>query len=198
QEKHVSMVHIESRKSKRRNSEVEIFVDCDCSKKEFNELIQLLKFQTNIVSLNPPENIWTDEEGKAAFVSLGLDTDKYLDCVPWFPRKISELDKCSQRVLMYGSELDADHPGFKDNVYRQRRKYFVDVAMSYKYGQPIPRVEYTAEEIKTWGVVFRELSKLYPTHACREYLKNFPLLTKYCGYREDNVPQLEDVSIFLK
>ncbi|XP_010286274.1 PREDICTED: tryptophan 5-hydroxylase 2, partial [Phaethon lepturus] len=184
QEKHVSMVHIESRKSKRRSSEVEIFVDCDCSKKEFNELIQLLKFQTNIVSLNPPENIWTDEED--------------LECVPWFPRKISELDKCSQRVLMYGSELDADHPGFKDNVYRQRRKYFVDVAMSYKYGQPIPRVEYTAEEIKTWGVVFRELSKLYPTHACREYLKNFPLLTKYCGYREDNVPQLEDVSIFLK
>ncbi|KFV67973.1 Tryptophan 5-hydroxylase 2, partial [Dryobates pubescens] len=192
QEKHVSMVHIESRRSKRRSSEVEIFVDCDCSKKEFNELIQLLKFQTHIVSLNPPENIWTDEEGKAAAVSL------YLDCVPWFPRKISELDKCSQRVLMYGSELDADHPGFKDNVYRQRRKYFVDVAMSYKYGQPIPRVEYTAEEIKTWGVVFRELSKLYPTHACREYLKNFPLLTKYCGYREDNVPQLEDVSVFLK
>ncbi|NXT27820.1 TPH2 hydroxylase, partial [Syrrhaptes paradoxus] len=192
QEKHVSMVHIESRKSKRRSSEVEIFVDCDCSKKEFNELIQLLKFQTNIVSLNPPENIWTDEEGKTAFVSYDLD------CVPWFPRKISELDKCSQRVLMYGSELDADHPGFKDNVYRQRRKYFVDVAMGYKYGQPIPRVEYTAEEIKTWGVVFRELSKLYPTHACREYLKNFPLLTKYCGYREDNVPQLEDVSVFLK
>lgn len=65
-------------------------------------------------------------------------------------------------------------------------------------GDPIPRIEFTEEEVKTWGVVYRELNKLYPTHACREYLKNLPLLSKYCEFREDNIPQLEDVSRFLK
>ncbi|XP_023682167.1 tryptophan 5-hydroxylase 2 isoform X1 [Paramormyrops kingsleyae] len=184
QEKHVNLVHIESRRSKRRPSEVEIYADCSCSRREFGELVQHLKQHISIISLDPPEQIWLEEEE--------------LDGVPWFPRKISELDQCSHRVLMYGSELDADHPGFKDTVYRQRRKYFVEVAMNYKFGQPIPRVEYSSDEVKTWGVVFRELTKLYPTHACREYLKNLPLLTKHCGYREDNIPQLEDVSLFLR
>uniref|UniRef100_A0A8C5C6A4 Tryptophan 5-hydroxylase 2 n=1 Tax=Gadus morhua TaxID=8049 RepID=A0A8C5C6A4_GADMO len=196
QEKHVNLNHIESRKSKRVAREVEIYADCSCSKKEFNDLLQHLKDHVNIISYNTPAQLWSTEAGRplSRYPAGRLDDED----VPWFPMKICDLDQCSKRVLMYGSELDADHPGFKDNVYRQRRKYFVEVAMDYKSGQPIPRVEYTQEEIKTWGVVFRELTKLYPTHACREYLKNLPLLTKFCGYREDNIPQLEDVSVFLR
>ncbi|EMP38261.1 Tryptophan 5-hydroxylase 1 [Chelonia mydas] len=184
QEKHVNLMHIESRKSRRRNSEFEIFVDCDSNMEQLNEIFHLLKSHVNIVSMNPTDNVTVQEDD--------------MENTPWFPKKISDLDKCANRVLMYGSELDADHPGFKDNVYRKRRKYFADLAMNYKHGEPIPKIEFTEEEIKTWGTVFRELNKLYPTHACREYLKNLPLLTKYCGYREDNIPQLEDVSRFLK
>ncbi|KAF4798402.1 Tryptophan 5-hydroxylase 1 [Turdus rufiventris] len=217
QEKHVNLVHIESRKSKRRNSEFEIFVDCDTNREQLNEIFQLLKSHVNIVSVSPTEHfsVQADESavtntailessisssGVQGIINNLVDSMPSLDMenVPWFPKKISDLDKCANRVLMYGSDLDADHPGFKDNVYRKRRKYFADLAMNYKHGDPIPKIEFTEEEIKTWGTVYRELNNLYPTYACREYLKNLPLLTKHCGYREDNIPQLEDVSRFLK
>ena len=33
-----------------------------------------------------------------------------LSSVPWFPRKIRELDRFANQILSYGSELDSDHP----------------------------------------------------------------------------------------
>ncbi|GFQ67942.1 tryptophan 5-hydroxylase 1 [Trichonephila clavata] len=130
-------------------------------------------------------------------MNIFMDLETF-DGMPSFPRKMSDLDKSARRVLMYGAELDADHPGFKDETYRQRRKQFTDIAFDYKHGQPIPYVQYTPEEIQTWGTVFTHLKKLYPTHACKEFLENFNLLIKFCGYRKNNIPQLEDVSRFLK
>lgn len=84
------------------------------------------------------------------------------------------------------------------NCRHFHRKYFADIAFNYKHGQPLPHVDYTATEIETWGKVFGKLTNLYPTHACREHNHVFPLLIDNCGYREDNIPQLQDVSDFLR
>lgn len=108
------------------------------------------------------------------------------------------MDRFANQILSYGAELDCDHPGFTDSVYRARRKYFADIAFNYKHGEPLPYVQYTEEEVATWGKVFKQLTTLYPTHACKEHNHVFPLLIQNCGYREDNIPQMEDVSNFLK
>ncbi|VDM17396.1 unnamed protein product [Hydatigera taeniaeformis] len=118
--------------------------------------------------------------------------------IPWFPRHISELDVISNNVYMYGKDLDAEHPSFKDVAYRKRRLEFAKIAYNYRYGDAITRIEYTTEERKTWSTVYRELMTLYQTHACKEYLENIPLLQEHAGYREEDLPQLEDVSKFLK
>jgi len=120
------------------------------------------------------------------------------EAVPWFPRRIQDLDKFANQILSYGSELDSDHPGFTDQVYRARRKEFADIAFHYKHGTPIPKVNYTEQERGVWKVVFNNLKRLYKTHACYEHNHVFPLLEENCGYSEDDIPQLQTVSDFLK
>jgi len=132
------------------------------------------------------------------FQIIATDYKDTSDSVPWFPVNIKDLDKFANQILSYGSELDSDHPGFTDPVYRARRKEFADIAFNYKHGTPIPTVEYTDQEKKTWGMVYNRLTKLYKTHACYEHNHVFPLLEENCGYNENNIPQLQTVSDFLK
>lgn len=62
---------------------------------------------------------------------------------------------------------------------------------------PIPRIKYTGQEIKVWETLFHKLSTWYANHACRVYNHVFTLMVANCGYRGENIPQLEDVSRFL-
>ncbi|CAJ0581793.1 unnamed protein product, partial [Mesorhabditis spiculigera] len=116
----------------------------------------------------------------------------------WFPKHIADLDICAKRVIMYGAGLDADHPGFKDQDYRKRRMMFAEVAINHKHGESIPRIEYSEVERKTWGIIYRRLRELHKKYACQEFLDNFELLERHCGYSENNIPQLEDISVFLR
>lgn len=176
----INLKHIESRSSKKLPGHYEFALMFD-GHHDASKLIEQLKKETAYL-----EVISREKENQSSTT------------VPWFPLRVRDLDKFAEHILMYGSELEADHPGFTDQKYRKRREEFANIAKHYKHGQPIPRVEYTEQEIETWRAIYRKVVPLYKQHACKEYNHIFPLMEENCGYREDNIPQLEDVSRFLK
>ncbi|XP_072002487.1 phenylalanine-4-hydroxylase isoform X1 [Engystomops pustulosus] len=206
EERGVSLTHIESRPSRLNKDEYQFFINLDNkSSPTLDEIVKCLRQDIGATVHELSRNKKKDSGTSSAFLlydslspTSSVLQQKHVTAIPWFPRTIQDLDKFANQILSYGAELDADHPGFTDPVYRARRKEFADIAFNYKHGQPIPQVTYTEEEKKTWGTVFKELKSLYPTHACYEHNHVFPLLEKYCGYNENNIPQLEDVSNFLQ
>ncbi|MFH4974317.1 hypothetical protein AB6A40_001026 [Gnathostoma spinigerum] len=180
----VNLMHIESRPSKVHSGCYEVLVEFneETDRGKIEKVIELFKRRSKSVIVHD----WNSNEKQNE------------DSVPWYPSRIRDIDQFANRVLSYGAELDADHPGFKDATYRERRKIFADIAYNYKHGQPIPVVEYTKEEIATWRHVYNQLIDLYPKHACAEFNYIFPLLVANCGYGPERIPQLQEVSDFLK
>ncbi|KAF8822568.1 aromatic amino acid hydrolase AAH1 [Cardiosporidium cionae] len=118
--------------------------------------------------------------------------------VPWFPSKISDIDLFSKSTLDAGVELSADHPGFQDAVYRKRREEIAFSAANYHGYQPIPLIEYTDVENKTWNIAYNELSQLFEEYACDEYQESLKALEDSKVYSPHQIPQLRYVSDFLK
>mmetsp|Transcript_11496 Transcript_11496/g.35104 ORF Transcript_11496/g.35104 Transcript_11496/m.35104 type:complete len:394 (-) Transcript_11496:1439-2620(-) len=118
--------------------------------------------------------------------------------VPWFPRRAQDLDTIAADTLQFGEELDADHPGFRDEVYRQRRKLITTKARSYRYGQKLPSVKYTKRETDTWKLVYDRVQDVWSKHACSEFLNAFQLLRADGIIQRDSIPQLDPVSEYLR
>jgi len=122
--------------------------------------------------------------------------------VPWFPINIRDLD--STREAIDGDDGDTgglmapDHPGFNDEEYRERRQRIVAEAAAHRHGTPIPKVDYTPEEIKTWSIIWNKLRDAHKRWACGAYLRGVAQLEQNAGYAENNIPQLEDISNFLQ
>lgn len=87
-------------------------------------------------------------------------------------------------------QLEADHPGFADPAYRERRNAIALLSVEHRPEDPIPVVDYTDEEHGVWRVVSDELTPKHGRHACRAFLEAKDAL----GLPEDHIPQLADVT----
>eukprot|EP01080_Neovahlkampfia_damariscottae_P009471 gene9471-1677_t len=170
----INLKMIRSRPSRtKKNFEIIVDLDNELSTKELASLKSELKQYTS------------------TFEVLGSNT-------PWFPRKLSDLDRFGNKVLEAGADLESDHPGFNDAEYRKRRSIISENAQNYKHGDEVPRVDYTKAETEAWGLIYKKLTAMYPEYACKQLNYVFPLLEENCGYSETNIPQLADISNFLK
>ena len=89
--------------------------------------------------------------------------------------------------------LDPDHPGFRDPIYRARRNEIARLALSFREGDPLPRVDYTSEEQAVWRTTWQRLGPLHETHACREWLAS----SRALSLDRTVVPQLGNVNVRL-
>ncbi|ETW03365.1 hypothetical protein H310_04850 [Aphanomyces invadans] len=171
----VNMVHIESRPTKGPAHDYAFFIDFDGRPGE------------------PAVDLLLEDLRRHCSKIMVLNDKK----VPWFPRKINDLDM-TVKTLNAGEELQSDHPGFSDPVYRARRDQLTEIAVNFRQGQSIPRIDYTPDEVKTWGVVYDRMEDMWAKYACDEFKYILPLLETNCGYSRDNIPQAQDISDFLK
>lgn len=128
----VNLKHIESRPSKEVDNEYDFLIVAKQGQDGLEAAVRALQNWARYIKILQGDSSENSSPGS----------------VPWFPRKIADLDRFAHQVLTYGDQLEADHPGFTDPVYRARRKEFADIAHNYRHGETIPRVEYTEEEVR--------------------------------------------------
>ena len=170
----VSLTHIESRP--RRARTFDFYVDCDGESGE--------AAMTAVIA----------ELRDAAVGVVVLDHKD----VPWFPRHVAELDRIANNTLEAGDALQADHPGFADPAYRDRRALVDRLARSYRFGGEFPVVDYNDAENATWRDVYARLATLRRRYACSEYQRALADMERHCAFGSDRIPQGREVSDFLE
>ncbi|MCM3901038.1 MAG: phenylalanine 4-monooxygenase [Pyrinomonadaceae bacterium] len=87
-------------------------------------------------------------------------------------------------------QLNPDHPGFRDQDYRNRRNRIAQIALDYRAGESIPDAPYTPQEHGVWQTIWKALVPAQRAHACAEYLEAVERLE----LDSNRIPQLRDVS----
>lgn len=178
---HGTVVHLESRQSRSDGVMFDVLIKVDMAR---SSLLQLIRSQRQTASFGS--------------VAMLAENNTVNVKAPWFPKHASELDNCNHLMTKYEPDLDMNHPGFADQVYRARRKEIAEIAFAYKYGDPIPHINYTEIENKTWSAVFQRVKDLMQKHACSEYVAVFHKLEEEKIFVNERLPQLQEMSDFLR
>ena len=86
--------------------------------------------------------------------------------------------------------LSAEHPGVHDPEYRARRNSIAALALAYRPGEPLPRIDYSEAEQQVWRIVSAELTHKHADYACAEVLAGEQRL----ALPVDHIPQLAEVT----
>ena len=91
-------------------------------------------------------------------------------------------------------ELDPDHPGFRDTIYRERRNEIARIALDYCTGGTVPEAPYVAEEHAVWATIWDALSPIHQTHVAREIIE----LQEFLPLDKTQIPQLRSLNAQLE
>ena len=126
---------------------LDVFLEVVCTDKLMDDLKSvLLQSDSKFIVKNIKAHASSSDKGSKAAAA-----EKEKKNVIWFPMSIWELDRCHHLHTSYQPDMDSRHPGFSDKAYRARREHIAKVAFSFRHGDCIPNVEYTLDEVKTWG-----------------------------------------------
>ena len=92
------------------------------------------------------------------------------------------------------NQLDLDHPGASDTLYRRRRDYIASLAKKFRETGKITDVEYGEEEQNIWRLVATRLEELQARRASAFYLE----AKKKLGISTERIPQLSEMNRRLK
>lgn len=91
-------------------------------------------------------------------------------------------------------ELDPEHPGFRDPLYRARRDTIARIAKAYRSGDPVPLAPYSEEEHAVWQGIRAALAPVHQRSVAGPLLD----LERELDLEMGRIPQLRAVNERLK
>lgn len=124
-----------------------------------------------------------------------------LDNYPWFPKNLEDLNLIGKDLKKGGVDLQNDHPGFLDEVYKQRRNEIENTSNKFRIrnsnnAENCEPVYYTKEENELWSKMWDILIPNYYEYAADEILECLEILMKEKIFRRESIPQFAEMNKF--